>query len=146
MRHDACPPKPTLSSYFLGKLAELENSEVAEHLADCPTCQETVRGLEDETDGWVRDMSREWETEAGDESYRSLIASLKAIKDQTSQTWLEPTVQTAHDPGLQPNQMLRQYEIKELLGHGGMGAVYRARHVNLQRGRCHQNPPPRKAL
>ncbi len=72
---------------------------------------------------------------AGNDSLRRLVESLIKAHDQ-SDDFLDGPVAArvlVDSPRLQPGEKIAHYEIRSLLGEGGMGTVYRAEDTKLQR-------------
>ena len=111
-----CPSDEDLLAYLPGSLLGPLADSIAEHLATCPACRVRVSTLQQRLSGG-----------AGPQ------ASPAAPADQEPKVASEPATTIAREVRPRPPQRLGDYELLSPIGRGGMGLVYRARHVRLQR-------------
>jgi len=104
------PPHPDsgrLEAFALGKLADAEAVQVADHLAACEPCQQAVAAVPDDSVlALVRAAPSSSAFESGD----------------ASDSWVPPEL-IGHP----------RYRLLEWLGAGGMGVVFKAEHRLMQR-------------
>jgi serine/threonine-protein kinase len=118
-----CPSREVLSEFNRGHLSDPEYDSVASHISSCSRCVEVLREL--------------YERTADD----SLIVDLKeCYRDHPYPDVLDETVSaTSMAVGRQlgrhemVGKTVGQYRIDEVIGWGGMGVVYRARQLPLER-------------
>jgi len=122
---DNCHSPETLKAYALGRLPDEEAEALADHVADCPVCEETLAGFDDTADSFVGAVR-----EAGDGTEDAAAASdrLDTALRQIANPYDHDSETTSPVA-----ERIRDYELLEPLWRGGMGTVYRALHRSLDR-------------
>jgi hypothetical protein len=151
----ACPDPATLSRLMLGQIAGPEGEQLARHLEACDRCAAALRTLQIDDTLIEAARSRRGQ-EAGPEgsAIRDLIERLARLRPQAAlpagdatealtSTEQTPTPRGAAGPEtfgfLSPPQgpgelgRLGDYRVLKLLGQGGMGFVFQAEDMHLQR-------------
>ncbi len=130
MLTDECVSQERLAEYSLGMLSDEESSRIEEHLGACPACEGTL-GQTDAAADSVVDAIRQPgldDSASQDRWFRQAADRLKGL-DPSSSLGLERSSLTHLTLPLQ----LRDYELREKIGEGGMGVVYRAVHTRLNK-------------
>jgi eukaryotic-like serine/threonine-protein kinase len=105
-----CPSEPVLVAFNFGELPEADLEAITQHLESCPRCETFLESLDGRTDSAIAALR-----------YPGLARDLGRIHA------LAAPGSTAELPAVSG------YEVLGLLGEGGMGVVYRARQVTLDR-------------
>lgn len=127
MTQHKCPEIRELRSFVRCTLIEEQLESINDHLATCRTCEETVVGLEKNADTIAERIRNSPPIPFADEpECQQLLAAIQSGEFTTGRLHRD-------DQTVSPPLAVRDYQLLELLGKGGMGQVHRAVHQRLKR-------------
>jgi serine/threonine protein kinase/formylglycine-generating enzyme required for sulfatase activity len=134
-----CPSSDQLTEYALGTLSTEVAQEMESHLDHCSQCVETMALLETQTDiltGLLRTPPEPDDVQyLEEEAYLRAVATASCLSvPHAHGDWANQALQHCEESSqeaVQPGSRLGQYVLLKLVGKGGMGLVFRARHEKL---------------
>jgi len=133
-----CFSTEDLRHYVLGSMNDQHAAQLEQHLVDCPDCEQLLVSMEDHSDAFIQALSVLPASPDDEAEYRQLREeALKApveIADPARAKELFRHTSRLKDPVEAPlPYQLGNYELLERIGRGASGAVYRARHIRLNK-------------
>lgn len=122
-----CPDLDDLQKYLSGRLDSIAAADLESHLDQCESCEQTIDQIEAESDTMV-EVLRKWKSS---DRVSSVDASPEIAAAQAFSANLADRLKVASHLTMATSPTIGAYQLIRLLGRGGMGAVYLARHRNL---------------
>ena len=122
-----CPEKSLIQSCLHGRLTEVDTEQVFRHVEGCPRCSKIVDRIESEP------ISLKLSSIVADSRQSNLDEACRKLISRASDFSAIANVDS-HDkiPDLS-GTTIRDYELRRVIGVGGMGKVYLAWHRHLKR-------------
>jgi hypothetical protein len=136
-----CPCPTTLGGLLRGELSDTEQAELANHVGDCPGCQQQMESLATGGDPAVSDVVRHIDRSGppSDSAYWRALNQAEVALTQSFGDELEFSAGELRLDFLQPSDdprkigRLSSFDVIRVLGRGGMGVVLQAFDASLQR-------------
>ena len=127
-----CPADDELALMVTGNLRPDHVDSICLHVESCTRCQGLLAQLEVEPDGFIRSLTSI--TEAALAKARSEMALESKFESERTRDYLSELPEPkSNRPTLNPPCQLGPYEVQKLIAKGGMGEVYEAKHLRLNR-------------
>lgn len=116
--------------YLDGSLPDHEAAGIDSHLADCSKCEETLHSIAPDLQTLAELLRQSPATDEllNEPACSAMLSSIESLSGENVQP-----PNPADGGTLCEGKFLREYQILEKLGAGGMGTVYRARHTRLHK-------------
>lgn len=129
-----CPSRETLTAFANGQLSLDAIERIGAHLADCPGCRETVDHLAARGDSLIEQLRLTDQAVCEEAAFRELDRRLREMGRAGGADMGSLAAARASRPStVSMPAALGHYELREKIGQGAMGTVYRAWHAKLKR-------------
>jgi serine/threonine protein kinase len=130
-----CPDRSELLAFISSRTAPTASHAIEAHVTSCNRCLEEIERMEEESDVVVRALAALPATADDEHEFRQLqgelLSSAPSATKSASGNYV--SFRDRLPPKLKLPFQLGAYELIEEIGRGASGAVYRARHVKLDR-------------
>lgn len=132
----ACPTQNEIANCLAGQLPRWQIESIFQHAENCLRCQINIDLIENSADHSALFVGRhlEW---IRDETNRQIDSECERMMRRAAQLvdTSRPATADSECDGSTPRvpQRIRDYELRQIVGEGGMGTVYHAWHIRLKR-------------
>jgi serine/threonine protein kinase len=123
-----CFSRDELKDYALGRSGEQASALIEVHLNQCMVCEDTIVALDNSEDTFVHELKNVSIPEQSEPD-----SQMERLWENAKHLVNEPQVLGTRHFSLNGHDKIGEYQLCELIGRGGMGQVYRARHVRLDK-------------
>lgn len=133
---DPCPDAHLLERFLFGEAQQSESSVIEKHINHCDSCLSFLDSLSARRhtiEQFLQEVSPDDEF-LSEPQLESLKARVDKIQLSQNSAWtLEERAESTEVIKRPPPKCIKDYEILQELGEGGMGIVYKAKHLRLHK-------------
>ena len=127
MQTTHCASADELRAFTLGLLGDSQSTVIEQHIEQCTACEQTIAGFDDTADSMLDSLRTSAVADSGHSADGSQVMH-EALSRLRAPWRTKPAGHVAPTC-----DWVRDYELQDTLGTGGMGTVYRAVHTRLAR-------------
>lgn len=127
-----CPEPQTVKRYAIGQFSDEEGDQLEKHFSECSSCADLLTAMESSSDSLVRHLPLVAGVSKEFTASRAWLEQLKASPQSLVKAQKITSRGNSDEQAIELGN-LGSYELMGILGRGGMGVIYTARHKQLGR-------------